>query len=99
MFALSYSDKAQEDILEVVKWYSLQRVDLGTDFLVSIEATISKLENNPYQHRKYFREIRSIMMKRFPYRVIYKIVEDNIVIVGVFHTKRNPAIITKRARE
>ncbi len=97
MFETKYSAKAKENIREVVIWYNLQKPGLENDFLASLELSVANLKINPTQYQKYSREIRSVVLKRFPYRVIYKIIDDD-VIVGVFHTSRNPKLIRKRSR-
>ena len=99
MFAISYSDRVREDVREIVLWYNLQRVGLESDFLSSLEDAVKRIEDNPYKYQAYFRHVRAVILKRFPYRTIYKIVDDRIIIVGVFHTSRNPKIIRKRTTE
>jgi hypothetical protein len=38
-------------------------------------------------------------MKRFPYLVLFVDLDDVIVVVGVFHTARDPKTIARRARQ
>lgn len=99
MFEAKYSEKAQEDIREITLWYNLQQSGLEDYFLDSLDLSIRTLIRNPYQYQKYYRHIRSVVLRRFPYRIIYKIIDDDVVIVGVFHTSRNPKTIFKRSKE
>ena len=99
MFTVSYSDKAKEDIREIVLWYNSQKVGLESDFLSSLEVAIKRINVNPYTYQIYFRHIRAIILRRFPYRIIYKINDEIIIVIGVFHTSRNPKTIPKRTKE
>lgn len=53
---------------------------------------------NPYHFQTKYKEIRVSYTIRFPYGIYYLINESKkqIVIIGVFHNKQNPAIAQKR---
>jgi toxin ParE1/3/4 len=36
------------------------------------------------------KEVRRVLMKRFPYALFYLIQEESIVVVACFHAKRDP---------
>lgn len=99
MFIISYAAKAREDIREIAIWYHEQNPGLENDFLVNLESSINGIEDNPRKFQIHFRQTRSVLLRRFPYRVIYKVTKNTILIVGVFHTSRNPKIISKRSKD
>ncbi len=99
MLEVEYSEKSKEDVREVVLWYNLQRQGLENEFLKNLNESVDQIKEYPFHYQKYFREIRSIILKRFPYRLIYKVIGNRIVIIGIFHTSRNPKLIRKRTKE
>jgi len=93
-----YSEQSKADIREIVLWYHFQQEGLENEFLENLEIAFTNLESNPNKYQVYLRKVRGVVLKRFPYRIIYKIEKNIILIVGVFHTSRNPEIIRKRTR-
>ena len=95
-YRVFYSDNSKLDIREIVLWYNSQRMGLEDDFLAKLKEAATSLENDPYKYQVYSKEVRSVLVKQFPYRVFYRVSEDLITIVGVFHTSRNPKRIKKQ---
>lgn len=38
------------------------------------------------------RDTRRLLLRRFPYGVFYRLVKDEIVVVGCLHAKRHPRV-------
>jgi toxin ParE1/3/4 len=98
MFITNYADNAREDIREAAQWYSIQKPGLEDEFLESLYLSVRYLTENPYHYQQYFRQVRSVVLKRFPYRVVYKIEGNALIILAVLHTSRNPKLIRKRLK-
>ena len=56
---------------------------------VSNEA-LEVIRNMPTLHGKVFQDLRLAMIRRFPYAIVYRIDHDQITIVAVYHTRRDP---------
>ena len=41
-------------------------------------------------NRTVHKDVRRAFMRRFPYGVFYRVEEDQIIVVGVFHARRDP---------
>jgi plasmid stabilization system protein ParE len=37
-----------------------------------------------------YRDIRRAVIKRFPYAVYYRIVSSRVIVIAIFHSRRNP---------
>jgi len=96
--SIIFVEQVYEDISEIMLWYSLQSDGLEKEFLLSFDACISKVQRNPRAFAKLSGASFSALLNRFPYRVIYKIYRNKIVVFGVFHTKRDPIVIKKRLK-
>ena len=82
---------AIKEIDESAYWYE-KRVDgLGKDFIEVVYKSFDVIALNPlaYSKKKNYREF---IVKRFPYLIIYEILEKESVInvLHVFHTSRHP---------
>jgi hypothetical protein len=85
-----------EDILEIARWYDCQLAGLGNKFESDLENAISKLINNPLSFKAVYTNIRRVHLKHFPYLIFYQVIEDDIHLYGVMHSKRNPVTIKRR---
>lgn len=85
--------ESEKDLLEAFSWYEDKRYGLGHDFLLQFEAGLSFIQRNPKIYPSEYKGTRRHLTKRFPYKIIYWIECDNIIILAVIHNKRNPDII------
>jgi plasmid stabilization system protein ParE len=83
-------DDAEADIAEAMAWYNRQRSGLGDQFLQSFEAALQRIERAPLAAAEEFRGARRVLLRRFPYSVIYRPGSDHIAILAVYHTSRDP---------
>lgn len=71
-------------------WYEEQRKGLGEIFLAELDACYKKIQNNPTANSKVKRNYRQGRLIMFPYVVVYEIMRTDIVVLSVFHTRRDP---------
>ena len=80
----------KSELKEAVSYYDEQQAELGDAFLDEIDAAIKAIQDFPKAHALITRDIRRIRTKRFPYSLVYKVYESEIIIVAVMHEKRKP---------
>ncbi|TCO89290.1 ParE-like toxin of type II ParDE toxin-antitoxin system [Chthoniobacter flavus] len=82
---------AEVDIAQAAAWYDEQQPGLGGEFLEEIARIIEGLPANPFltARRHRTRNIRWLFPARFPYRVVYEITNDVILIISVIHAARD----------
>jgi plasmid stabilization system protein ParE len=88
--------EAELDIKEAFSWYEDKRKGLGYDFLLQVEAGINFINRNPEAHPTEYKNVRKHIIKRFPYKIIYFLTREEIIIIALLHSKRNPELIKKR---
>jgi len=76
--------------------YDEQRPGLGEEFIVEIDQAIAKAAANPEHYPIVFGEIRRAVARRFPFSVYFRIRSNTMVVLSVFHGRRNPAIWQRR---
>jgi plasmid stabilization system protein ParE len=94
--ALVFLPEAQEEFDEAVDWYEEQRVGLGDEFIDSVDDALDLILENPRLYEVVHDPVRRAVVRRFPYSVIYEIQAEQILIVAVFHDRRDPAVWRSR---
>jgi plasmid stabilization system protein ParE len=88
---------AKSELEESIAWYEVQSAGLENRVsqlrlrLFSLE--LQKRRNN---FREFRGEIRRAVLQRFPYTLHFVIESERIVILAVFHVKRNPRSLEDR---
>jgi toxin ParE1/3/4 len=97
-YSLIFSDEAQHDIIESIRWYNEQKENLGFELYDRLTNKLSLLSDNPLHYSIRFENIRASKVSHYPYLIYFKINDKNssLIILGVLHTSRDPKTISKR---
>jgi len=82
--------EASEELEACVNHYNSQRTNLGTEFLAEFERAAERILKLPRAARRIGEDIRSKPIHRFPFYVLYRLLEDDITIIAVAHRRRRP---------
>jgi toxin ParE1/3/4 len=82
--------EAEEDLARAKKWYDDKRDGLGVEFLEEVDEAFESIRRMPLVSRILFADLRRMLVRRFPYAVFYRVTEDRITVVAVYHTSRDP---------
>jgi len=82
--------EAEQDIREAYSWYETQMSGLGANFLLRIDAALSSVQRNPRQYPLIHQEVRRCLVRRFPYGILFLEEDKRIIVLAVFHAKRDP---------
>jgi toxin ParE1/3/4 len=96
MHKIQFTKEALFDIEAVVLWYENQRQGLSYDFELCLEAGIDEVLRNPEAFQKRYKQVKIRFISRFPYGIHYVFIENEITVIGVFHTSRSPKNWSKR---
>ena len=84
------AEDARRDIRMAHSWYSEQSVKLAGSFLKALNSIIKRIGKIPYQTQIRYGNIRIAFLKRYPFGIHFKVTENVIIILAVFHTSQNP---------
>ena len=87
---VDFTPEAEADVGEAHVWYLARGLDLGEEFLRSLDACIQDVSAFPEASLVVHRNIRRALLRRFPYCVFYVVEPTRVVVVGVFHARRDP---------
>jgi toxin ParE1/3/4 len=89
--------EARQELEQAVAWYEVQLPDLGRQFRTEVYRTFDSIVARPNLYAKSRGTARKAVLRRFPYLIFYLEETDRIVVVAIFHAKRDPADLTMRA--
>jgi len=80
----------EREVQGAYEWYEREREGLGEEFLQTVDRSLDIIAEHPDIFPFVHRDIRRAVLKRFPYSVLYRVKSSHIVLVGCFHSKRDP---------
>lgn len=89
-FILEFGSEALEDLNDVFSHYQSIRAGLANDFLTELYDKLELILQNPKCFALYFEDYRKLNLKRFEYSVVYYESNEKVVIVAIYHQKRQP---------
>ena len=88
---------AQSEFDRAFDWYEEQRTGLGEDFVAQVQDALNRISAKPELYPQMFKDVRRVVVQRFPYSVFYRVETEQIVVLAVFHSRRNPKRWQSRA--
>ena len=87
---LDILDEALEESEEAARWYARRSASAAVGFSESLALAIWQIQQSPDSWQPHDHGTRRILLRRYPYWVIYRVEDARIVIIAVAHTSRRP---------
>jgi len=65
-------------------------VELGLAFVAEFERSVDLILNNPTLGAVFRGTRRRVLLRRFPYNVIYQLTSEELRVIAVAHNRRRP---------
>ena len=89
-FEVLVSGRAAIEIDDAIDWYQKISPDLGSDIFDKYVQARKAIKSNPLLFQELKGGYRKVIIERFPYKVIFKIVDiDSVLILAFTHHKRS----------
>ena len=95
--SLIFDPLAKREYEDAFEYYEAQDEGLGEKFRSAVWAAIAILEQFPAVGEEVRPGIRKILLRRFPYKLIYSATDDALVVIAVTHGHREPDYWLNRA--
>lgn len=83
---------ADQETLDAFEYYEQQLAGLGERFLQALESRYADLATKPDNYSILADDphgvLRDVSLKRFPFNVIFEIVDDQVIVYSIHHTSR-----------
>ena len=90
MRRISYGSAAKSDLRSAKRYYDELRPGLGEEFVLEVEAQLSKIAEYPNAFRVVQDKTRKVPIKRFLFDIYYAPTDEEIFVVAVVHRRRHP---------
>ena len=90
---------AEKELIDAAAFYDRQGPGLGDRFIDELERVIVLLLEHPELGVRVGKDRRVIVLKRFPFRLVYAVEDSGIRIIAVAHQKRRPGFWRGRIAE
>jgi plasmid stabilization system protein ParE len=87
---IRFSSDADAELAEARQWYAHQREDLDLEFMDSVNEALTQVICNPHLYPIVYRNLRRAVVRRFPFAIFFDVSEDEIQVIAVFHSRRDP---------
>lgn len=84
-----FRPQADQEVQSARQWYEEQRPGLGIEFANAIDEVVERISSNPLAFPTVHMETRRAVVRRFPYGIYFRVLEDQIVITAVMHGRRH----------
>ena len=84
--------EAEAEMACAFDWYEDRVPGLGAEFLRCVDVVFSAAHRTPKQFPRVHRIVRRAITRRFPYEVFFVEDDERVVILSVFHAKRDPKL-------
>lgn len=90
--------RALEDFEAAVEYYLRLSPEAASMFVDEFEAAVAFVSQNPAAAALIDSDVRRWNFRRFPYALLYRLIDERVVILGVMHARRDPKVWKARTR-
>jgi len=85
-----FHPEAEADLLAAAQFYESHARSLGVDFIAEVRRAGRIIASHPRVGHRFSRRLRRLLVRQFPFGVVYREESDAIFIVAVAHLRRRP---------
>lgn len=87
---IRFRPQARRELLEAQAWYEDRAVGLGLEFVRAVDAALQAAARHPLAYPLVDGSARRVVVRRFPYSVVFDVHPSELLILAVFHHRRAP---------
>jgi toxin ParE1/3/4 len=93
---IRFQPEAETELAEARLWYAFQREDLDATFMMRVDQALRTIAQAPRSCPIVYRTLRRAVLRQFPFAIFYELRRDEIVVLAVFHSSRDPERLASR---
>ena len=82
-------EQAQQEYEEAIRWYLERSLTATENFIAAMDETLRLICNHPTRWRNEYKDFFELVLKKYPYTVIYQIDAhaEVVFVTAVYHHK------------
>jgi len=89
---LVFRPEARVDLLKAALWHEEQTPGLGGRFIADLHVVLDRIVENSFQFPRVIQDAHCALLRKFPYKVYFRVMDDIAKILAVVHQHRHPDI-------
>jgi toxin ParE1/3/4 len=81
---------ARRELVRAVEYYNQRATELGNDLAAEVKTMIREIQEYPELGSPGAANIRRVLVRRFPFSLVYRMRDDAIVVLALSHHRRKP---------
>jgi len=81
---------ATQELEDAVRFYELEYAGLGRSFKEEVKKAALRVAEYPKAWSIERGEVRKCLLHKFPYKLMYSVEEDHVLVIAIAHQHRNP---------
>ena len=91
-----FRPQARNEALDAQAWYESRADGLGLEFARAIDAAVAAAARSPETFALVAGSCRRVLLRRFPFSLVYRVRGDEFLVIAVFHHRRDPSKLVRR---
>ncbi len=89
-YKITILEQALHELDEAIEWYWPISNLLANNLLQDYYSTLNEIGKGPFQFEKTDKKYRKHNLRKFPYKVVYQLKNNEIIVIAFAHHKRKP---------
>ena len=81
---------AAEEAEAAYRWYRERSPSASSAFLAALERAVLLISEAPERPASYLHATRRVLLRRFPFMIVYRVAGDEVQVIAVAHGRRRP---------
>ena len=90
MMRVIFTRIARQELDDAVRYYELEYSGLGRRFKEEVRKAALRIAEYPQAWSIERGDVRKCLLHRFPYKLMYSVEEDHLLVIAVAHQHRKP---------
>jgi toxin ParE1/3/4 len=83
--------EARAEFDAAADWYEQRRSGLGIEFVNRVRDALQRVADHPESKAIVYKDVRQASIRQFPYVIVYRNNQNEILVIAIFHTARDEA--------
>ena len=91
-------ETAETELNEAVTFYNSEQPEWGENFIREFIHSLERIKAYPNAWNPFTKNTRRCQLRRFPYGIVYQILDTEILVIAISHLHRKPGYWKDRLR-